>query len=200
MFQGGNMPPIREITKQAVLDAALEIVREEGLPAVTARSVAARLHCSTQPIYSLFSGMPELAQAVCEQALQAAMTAINSHRDDGMPPELQPVLGLFTLAREQPGLYRAVFLSGYPKGPQALAQMAPTMLQAHRPKSQRLSSLSEERFAHVTRMVSVFVAGLGLVSMEGQLPVEEAKILTEDMYRMAVTDQLMAQSHQEREN
>lgn len=187
------MPPTREVSREAVLDAALDIVREEGLTAVTARSVAARLHCSTQPIYSLFSGMPELANAVYEKALKAALELVYSHQEPGMPPELQPVLGLYGLARQQPHLYRAVFLSDYPQGAQAMAQLGSDLLGEHRPKSQRLTLLSEERFRYVTHMISVFVAGLGLVSLSGELPPEEAIHLTEDMYQMAVNHQLAAQ-------
>lgn len=190
------MPPMREITKEAVLQAALDIVCAEGLGAVTARSVAARLHCSTQPIYSLFSGMQELSDAVYARALQAAMEAIHGHRDEGMPPELQPVLGLYCLAREQPHLYRAVFLSVYRQGPQAMEQLGPKVLTDHLPKSQRLSLLTEQNFRHVTHMISVFVAGLGLLSLGGDLPQEEAVKLTEDMYQMTVNDQLSAQTRE----
>lgn len=74
-----------------------------------------------------------------------------------------------------------------------MAQLGTDMLADHRPKSQRLSLLSEERFGYVTRMISVFVAGLGLVSLNEDLLPEMAIHLTQDMYQMAVNHQLAAQ-------
>lgn len=187
------MPPTREVTREAVLGAALDIVREEGLAAVTARSVAMRLRCSTQPIYSLFSGMGELADAAYQRALQAALELIHTHREPGVLPELQPVLGLYDLARKHPQLYRAVFLSERRQGPQAMAQLGYGMLAEHRPKSQRLGLLNDQNFLHVAQMISVFVAGLGLLSLEGELAQADAMQLTEQMYHMTVNHQLAAQ-------
>ena len=193
------MPPTREVSREAVLEAALDIVRGEGLGAVTARSVAARLRCSTQPIYSLFAGMKELVDAAYARAQQEALAAIQSFRPEGVLPELQPVLGFYNLAREQPHLYRAVFLSGYAEGPLAMAQLGPAMLAEHLPKSSRLRSLDEQGLGRVARMVTVFVAGLGLLSAGGDIPPDEAMALTEAMYRMAVADELSALQHRKKE-
>lgn len=74
-----------------------------------------------------------------------------------------------------------------------MAQLGNDMLADHLPKSQRLSLLTKERIGYVSRMISVFVAGLGLVSLNGDLPPEMAIHLTEDMYQMAVNHQLAAQ-------
>ncbi|MBO6734694.1 MAG: TetR family transcriptional regulator, partial [Roseitalea sp.] len=48
----------------AVLDAALEVARHDGLSAVTARSVAKRLGASTAPVTSYFDSMEALSRAV----------------------------------------------------------------------------------------------------------------------------------------
>lgn len=45
-------------------EAALQIVREEGSSALTARALAARLGCSVKPVFSLFKNMEEVQQAV----------------------------------------------------------------------------------------------------------------------------------------
>lgn len=48
---GGTMPKQR-ITKEMVVEAAFEIAREQGMEQVVVKSIAARLNCSVQPIYS----------------------------------------------------------------------------------------------------------------------------------------------------
>ena len=45
------MPPTAKVTREMILSAALDITRREGFDAVNARSLAARLGCSTRPIF-----------------------------------------------------------------------------------------------------------------------------------------------------
>ena len=54
------MPPKVKVTKEAIINAAMDIVRENGAAALNARAVAARLDCSTQPIFSNYNNMEEL--------------------------------------------------------------------------------------------------------------------------------------------
>lgn len=60
------MPAKKQISKEAILQAALKIVRECGLNAVNARNIAKKLKCSTQPIYLSFTGMDELKVEVTQ--------------------------------------------------------------------------------------------------------------------------------------
>ncbi|MEI3065320.1 MAG: TetR family transcriptional regulator [Oscillospiraceae bacterium] len=57
------------------MDAAVEVLREGGFSAVNARSVAKKLGCSTQPIYSSFQNMDELKAALPRARHHAAHTA-----------------------------------------------------------------------------------------------------------------------------
>ena len=50
--------------REDVIAAALAVVREEGLPRLSARLVARRLGASTAPVYSNFPSMEALAAAV----------------------------------------------------------------------------------------------------------------------------------------
>lgn len=53
------MPPKQTITKERILESAYEIVIERGLQQITARNVAEKLKCSTQPIYWYFKDKQE---------------------------------------------------------------------------------------------------------------------------------------------
>ena len=57
------MTPKIRITREEIIAAAVEIVRRDGDAALNARSVAAELHCSTQPVFSNFASMEELRSA-----------------------------------------------------------------------------------------------------------------------------------------
>ena len=56
------------ITIDKILDTAFAMTREEGFANVTARRVAAKAGCSTQPIFRVYKNMEELWDAVYERA------------------------------------------------------------------------------------------------------------------------------------
>ena len=62
------MPPKIKITKEDIVKTAISLVREKGMDAINARAIAAALCCSTQPIFSNFSGFEQLCEAVIEIA------------------------------------------------------------------------------------------------------------------------------------
>ena len=61
------MPPKVKITKEDILKAALDLLRQSGETALCARGLAAALGSSTQPIFSNFATMDELRLAVGEK-------------------------------------------------------------------------------------------------------------------------------------
>ena len=64
------MPAIKKVSREDIIDAAVEVLREGGFSAVNARSVAQKLGCSTQPIYFSFQNMSELKLALTERAIE----------------------------------------------------------------------------------------------------------------------------------
>ena len=57
------------VTIQDILENAFEMTREEGFANVTARKVAARVGCSTQPIFRVYKNMDELWGEVYKKAV-----------------------------------------------------------------------------------------------------------------------------------
>lgn len=64
------MSATKKITKDMIVDAALEIFRAEGFDAVTSRRVALRLGCSTQPIYFEYKNMDELKDDIIKKVVE----------------------------------------------------------------------------------------------------------------------------------
>ena len=48
------------VTKNDILEAAFSILQEEGIEQVTARKLAARANCSTQPIFRIYKNINEV--------------------------------------------------------------------------------------------------------------------------------------------
>ncbi|MCM1368521.1 MAG: TetR/AcrR family transcriptional regulator [Roseburia sp.] len=64
------MPRKAATDRRAVIDAVMAIIEESGFGAVSARSVAARLNVSTQPIYREFADMNEVRVAAIERGFE----------------------------------------------------------------------------------------------------------------------------------
>ncbi len=62
------MPPKVKITSKDIVTASIVIVREQGIDAVNARAIAARLGCSIQPVFRTFGTMDDLKVAVFKRA------------------------------------------------------------------------------------------------------------------------------------
>ena len=105
--------PSQRFNQENVLDAALDLVRERGFEALSARLVAERAGCSVQPIYSLFGDMEGLMRALYEHA-RAWVIAYNAeHANDGENAFESNGLAHLRLAREEPSLFAFLYLSPY---------------------------------------------------------------------------------------
>lgn len=62
------MPPKAKFTREEIVAAALEIAREKGIEAVTAREIGKRLDSSARPIFTVFQNMEEVTQALISRA------------------------------------------------------------------------------------------------------------------------------------
>jgi AcrR family transcriptional regulator len=94
-------------TRDAVLHAAIDVVREQGWEALTARSVARRLSASVAPVYSAFGSMENLLRETLKEIrrLLQEFTA----RPYSEAPFLNMGAGLVSFARDEPLLFQALF-------------------------------------------------------------------------------------------
>ena len=58
------------ITKEMIQKAAFEIAKTEGMEAVTARKLADKAGCSTQPIFRIYENMEQLHKEIFEMAIR----------------------------------------------------------------------------------------------------------------------------------
>lgn len=63
------MPAKAKVTKEMIIDVAFEIARESGAENINARTVAERLHCSTQPVMYHFSTIDELKRQLMREQI-----------------------------------------------------------------------------------------------------------------------------------
>lgn len=104
------MPPKAKFTKEEIIAAALQIVRESGLEAVTARELGARLGSSARPIFTVFDNMEEvlagvedMARELYRQYVERGLTQTPAFRGVG--------LEYIQFAIQEPKLFQLLFMS-----------------------------------------------------------------------------------------
>lgn len=100
------------ITNQMLLDTAFAMTREEGFANVTARKVAAKAGCSTQPIFRVYKNMDELWDAVYEKAAGFFQDYYSLYPRMGSTPFSNLGMAYIAFAREEKHLFELLFVNG----------------------------------------------------------------------------------------
>ena len=103
------MPPKAKHTRDEIIAIAYELVREQGVEALTAREVAKRLGTSPSPIFALFRDMEELKAAVKERA-EACFGSYMADAERYHPAYKRWGMQWVKFAQEEPLLFRMLFM------------------------------------------------------------------------------------------
>lgn len=104
------MPPKPKFTREEIIDAALKIAADRGLKALTSRELGAALGSSARPIFTVFQSMDEVHSEV-RRAAMAKFDSYTSKTKNGTPVFKQVGLQMILFAKEQPKLFRLLFMS-----------------------------------------------------------------------------------------
>lgn len=101
----------REELYDLAMNAARDIVRREGLRALTARSLATAIGYSPGTLYNLFENLDELALHVNAATLEALYAAVSQDEPSGDPEtDLNRMLGRYLeFLQQNPALWTAIF-------------------------------------------------------------------------------------------
>ncbi|MEG1847255.1 MAG: TetR/AcrR family transcriptional regulator [Lachnospiraceae bacterium] len=99
------------ITQQTILDAAFLMTSEEGFSNVTARRLAVKAGCSTQPIFRIYKNMEELHVDLYEKMIQYFESFYQAFPKSESTPFVNLGLTYITFAQKEKNLFQALFLS-----------------------------------------------------------------------------------------
>lgn len=104
------MPPTVRFTRDAVLNAACQLMRREGTEALNARAIAKELGGSTQPIFRLFTNMEDLHR----ELILYVTRQFQAHAEADMAQSDSPYIQLCTTyllyGRDEPELFKLLFM------------------------------------------------------------------------------------------
>ena len=105
------MPPKIKITREDIINAAVDIVKKEGAQAMNARTIAAKLNCSTQPVFSNFATMDELRFAVVEKIDELCQEYMCREVEKGEFPAYKANgMAYIRFAKEEKELFKLLYM------------------------------------------------------------------------------------------
>lgn len=99
------MPPRPQVTKEQLIDAALNIARKQGFEKVTAREVGKALGMSSRPVFTYYSSMQELKADVYKAAYGLYVSCVEEGLN-GKYPFRDSGRQTIKFVKEEPGLFK----------------------------------------------------------------------------------------------
>ncbi len=168
------MPPKCRFTREEVIRAALDMTREAGPGAVTARALGERLGASARPIFTLFSSLAEVQREVGSAAWDLFRRFLREDMEAGRwPPYKASGMAYIRFAREEPELFRLLFMCARDgeKPPQRFDEVQPVI------DALRVATgISEAEAARFHLEMWVFVHGIAVMTATRYLDWDEETV------------------------
>lgn len=106
------MPPIAKTTRKDVISAARALIKRDGLTSLNARSLAAELGTSTQPIFSNFSSMDEVVSELTVEAYNLYREYIDkAAAENKYTPYKASGIAYIRFASEEREMFKLLFMT-----------------------------------------------------------------------------------------
>lgn len=106
------MPPKPKYDREKIVDIAVNLVREKGVDALTAREVAEYLGTSSRPIFTAFENMTELRKAVIDRCNSIYEEYCKREVAEKLYPEYKALgMAYIKLAIEESNIFKLLFMS-----------------------------------------------------------------------------------------
>ena len=169
------MPPKVKFQKEEIIAAAVQITREKGISAVTAREVGAALGASSRPLFTYFDTVDELKREVYHYAKKLYQDYVK----EGLTAEI-PFLGVgqnyIRFAKKEPELYKYLFLNP-PDGVKGSAMEGLKLSQALvRASLMRIYHMDEDTADKYFRDLWLVAYSMTTLIVTGECPYTDAEI------------------------
>lgn len=184
MGKGSKMARKATVTENRILDSAFALMREEGFEQVTARRLAAKAGCSTQPIFRLYENMDQLIGVVYEQAIAYFETFCADSPKQNMAPFLDLGMAYIHFAEAEKNMFRLLFMSGY-RGEKSMYELLNGRSGVIGKEVARARAKGVKKPGEVFMKMWIFIHGCACMALTGDfdLTPEETALLLTESYR-----------------
>lgn len=173
-----RMPFKSKFSKEDIINAAFEIAEEQGLQAITARTVAKKINGSVAPIYFNFENIDELIRAVVMKVFSITQKIMNAQSSNSIYENMGRAG--FEFANRYPVFFRDLVLQPNPYI-KSYEQTEDAMLQSldHDPKTSTLSIIERK---HLILKMKALQIGFQTLIANDQIPSWITKDEVEELF------------------
>ena len=169
------MAPKNKFTKEEMVEAALRVVRANGIDALTAKTMADALGTSTQPIFTAFGSM----DGIKKEVYAAAIRVYDRYTDAGLKERITFFgvgMQYIRFAREEPELYRLLFLTRAQDKSFSAMQSMQHLQSLVRPTLMHIYRITEQEADLYFRDLWFVVHSLSTLIVTGDCPYSDREI------------------------
>lgn len=105
------MPPKAKFTKEEIIKAALAVVKENGIDALSSRALGKKLGVSSCPIFTAFESMDEVKKEVVSAAKSKYQSFLREDVEKGEYPEYKACgMAYIRFAKEETELFKLLYM------------------------------------------------------------------------------------------
>ena len=178
------MPRKETITKSYLIDNAFLLARSEGIENVTARKLAAKAGCSTQPIFRVYANMGELYEEVYQKAIDSFGDYYENFKSEVDTPFIHLGLAYINYAKEENRLFQLLFQSSN-RGDRGLFELLNGKTGAVSKEISKAAASGCQNPSGLFMKMWIFIHGCACMVLTGDydLTEEETVDLLQDIYK-----------------
>ena len=152
------MPRSAFFSKETIAAAGLEVIRRQGIEALTARALSKQLGCSLSPIFTIFEDMDEIQTAV-RQAAAALFSDYVKDIHDYQPAFKEYGMRLIRFAKQEQNIFQLFLERG-----NSLLDNAPAIALECLDEIKESYQLADEQVRTLYRQLWAFTCGIAVLA------------------------------------
>lgn len=170
------MPTKIKISKDMILDAAFEIVRQYGMEKLSNRELANKLKCSIRPIYYQFENVEEMQKELYIKIEQYFYKFLLDNMIEGIPQYKQVGINYIKFAKKETKLFQTLFMNNTGLTPDAFVSKDGDDYKEIEKLIKISTNLKEEDIKDFHTKMWIFCHGIATLVASGTVKLSDSQI------------------------
>ena len=170
------MPTKIRISKDMILDAAFEIVRQDGMEKLSNRELVKKLKCSIRPIYYQFENVEEMQNELYIKIEQYFYEFLLDNMIEGIPQYKQIGINYIKFAKKEKKLFQTLFMSDTGLTPDAFVTKAGNDYKEIEKLVRISTNLKDDNIKDFHAKMWIFCHGIATLVASGTVKLTDSQI------------------------
>lgn len=170
------MPTQIKISKDMILNAAFEIVRENGMEKLNNREIAQKLKCSIRPIYYQFKNVEEMQEELYKKIEKFFYQFLLDNMINDIPKYKQVGINYIKFAKQENQFFKILFMSKIGLSPDAFISKAGDDYKEIEKLVKISTNLNEEDIKGFHTKMWFYCHGIATLVANGTMKITEEQI------------------------